>query len=144
MPNKCHITLETPVKDFTVVWKWGSSEILCHHQIVVCVCLCLVTPLCSTLWPHGLQPARLLCPWGFSRQEYWGGCPPPGDLPNPETEPRSPTLQVDSLPSELPGKCKNPEGIAYPFSRGFSQPRKWTSVSIFAGGFFISWATREA
>ena len=28
---------------------------------------------------------RLLCPWGFSRQEYWSGlpCPPPGDLPNP-------------------------------------------------------------
>ena len=35
------------------------------------------------LLPHGLQPARLLCPWGFSRQEYWIGlpCPPPGDLP---------------------------------------------------------------
>ena len=21
--------------------------------------------LCPTLWPHGLQPARLLCPWDF-------------------------------------------------------------------------------
>ena len=30
--------------------------------------------------------------------------PPPGDLPNPGTEPGSSTLQVDSLPSELPGK----------------------------------------
>jgi len=41
-----------------------------------------------------------------SRQEYWSGlpCPPPGDLPNPETESRSPALQVDSLPSEPPGK----------------------------------------
>ena len=29
---------------------------------------------------------------GFSRQEYWSGllCPPPGDLPNPGTEPTSP------------------------------------------------------
>ena len=28
---------------------------------------------------------------GFSRQEYWSGlsCPPPGDLPNPGTEPES-------------------------------------------------------
>ena len=26
-----------------------------------------------------------------------------GDLPNPGIEPRSPTLQVDSLPSEPPG-----------------------------------------
>ena len=43
---------------------------------------------------------------GFSRQEYWSGfpCPPPGDLPDPEIEPRSPTLQVDSLPSEPPGE----------------------------------------
>ena len=34
--------------------------------------------------PYGLQPARLLCPWGF-RQEYWGGLPfpSPGDLANP-------------------------------------------------------------
>ena len=48
------------------------------------------------LWPHGLQPTRLLCPWGFSRQEYWSGLPclPPGDLPNPEIEPRSPPLCV--------------------------------------------------
>ena len=44
----------------------------------------------------------LLCPWGFSRQEYWSGlpCPPPGDLPNLGIEPRSPMLQADSLPSE--------------------------------------------
>ena len=27
----------------------------------------------NSLRPHGLQPARLLCPWGFSRQEYWSG-----------------------------------------------------------------------
>ena len=28
---------------------------------------------------------------GFSRQKYWSGfpCPPPRDLPNPETEPAS-------------------------------------------------------
>ena len=33
----------------------------------------------NSLWPHGLQPTRLLCPWGFSRQQYWSGlpCPPP-------------------------------------------------------------------
>ena len=42
---------------------------------------------------------------GFSRQEYWSGLPfpPPGDLPNPGIEPRSPALQVDSLPAEPPG-----------------------------------------
>ena len=61
------------------------------------------------LRPHGMQPASLLGPWRFSRQEYWSGlpCPPPGDLPNPGIQPRSPALQVDSLPSEPPGKSKN-------------------------------------
>ena len=60
----------------------------------------------DSLRPHGLQLARLLCPWGFSRQEYWSGlpCPPPGDLPNPGIEPRSPALRADALPSEPPGK----------------------------------------
>ena len=45
----------------------------------------------DSLWSHGLWPARLLCPWGFSRQEYWSGlpCPPPRNLPNPRTEPTS-------------------------------------------------------
>ena len=68
---------------------------------------CSVTSVMSnSLRPHGLQPARLLCPWGFSRQEYWSGlpCPPPGDLPNPGIEPRFPALQADCLPSERPGK----------------------------------------
>ena len=43
---------------------------------------------------------------GFSRQEDWSGlpCPPAGDLPDPGTEPRSPALQADSLPTEPPGK----------------------------------------
>ena len=58
------------------------------------------------LQPYGLQPTRLHCPWGFSRQEYYSGlpCPPPGDLPNPGTEPRSPSFQADSLATEPPGK----------------------------------------
>ena len=44
----------------------------------------------------------------FSRQEYWSGFPfpSPGDLPDPGIEPRSPTLQVDALLSNLPGKPK--------------------------------------
>ena len=36
------------------------------------------------------------------------------------------------------------EWVAVPFFRGSSQPRNWTQVSHIAGGFFTSWATREA
>ena len=99
----------------------------------------------NSLRLYGLQPARLLCPWGFSRQEYWSGvpCPPPRDLPNPGNKPRSPTLQVDSSPTEPPGKPKNTGvGVAYPFSRGSSQPRNQTGISCIAGGFFTSWVIR--
>ena len=65
-----------------------------------------LTQLCSTLCNpmdysppgssvHGILQARIL-EWvaiAFSR-----------DLPNPGFEPRSPALQADSLPTELPGK----------------------------------------
>ena len=49
----------------------------------------------------------------FSRQEYWNGqpFPSPGDLPNPGIEPRSPTLQADSLPAEPQEK---PYGLRFP------------------------------
>ena len=62
--------------------------------------------MADSLRTHRLEPARLLCPWGFSRQECWNGlpCPPPGDLPNPGIGPRSPALQADSLPAELAGR----------------------------------------
>ena len=42
----------------------------------------------------------------FSKQEYQSGLPvpSPGDLPKSGIEPRSPTLQADSLPSEPLGK----------------------------------------
>ena len=45
----------------------------------------------------------------FSRPKYWSGLsfPSPGDLHTPGIKPRSPALQVDSLPAEPQGKPKN-------------------------------------
>ena len=85
---------------------------------------------------------------GFSRQEYWGGLPfpSPGDLPDPGIEPRSPTLQADSLLSEPPGKpliftsevkslspvrlFVTPWTVAYqaPPSMGFSRQECWSGL----------------
>ena len=44
--------------------------------------------LFATLWTVALHVPLSM---GFSRQEYWSGlpCPPPGDLPDPGTEPVS-------------------------------------------------------
>ena len=36
------------------------------------------------------------------------------------------------------------ELVAFPFSRGSSQPRDWIQVSCIAGRVFTNWATREA
>ena len=54
----------------------------------------------ETPWTVACQAPLFM---GFSRQEYWIGLPfpSPGDLPDPGIEPRSPALQVDSLPTEL-------------------------------------------
>ena len=54
--------------------------------------------------PWAVARQALLC-MGLTRRQYWSGLPfpSPGDLPNPGTEPRSPALQADSLPTESPG-----------------------------------------
>ena len=39
--------------------------------------------------------------------------PSPGDLPDPRIEPVSPSLQADSLPTELPGKPKHQCKFSY-------------------------------
>ena len=49
---------------------------------------------------HGILQARIL---------EWVVFPSPGDLPNPGTEPRYPSLQADSLLAEPQGKPKNTE-----------------------------------
>ena len=63
----------------------------------------------DSLQTYGLQSIRFLCPLGYFRQESWSEspCPSPGDLPSSRNKPRSPTLQVDSLPIEPPGNPKN-------------------------------------
>ena len=40
-------------------------------------------------------------------------------------------------------QARIPEWVAFPFSRGSSQPRDRIQVSYITGGFFTSWATRE-
>ena len=66
----------------------------------------LVTKSCPTLATPWTVACQSPLSMGFSRKECQSGlpCPPPGDLPNPETECRSLALQADSLPSEPPGK----------------------------------------
>ena len=64
---------------------------------------------------YGILQARIL---------EWVAIPSPGDLPNPGREPRSPALQADPLPAELPGKSKNRRDVLIssflqPFTSGW-------------------------
>ena len=46
-----------------------------YSQLKMCCAVLSHSVMSDSLRAHGLQPARLLCPWGFSRQECWSGVP---------------------------------------------------------------------
>ena len=54
----------------------------------------------DSLRPHGLKPARLLCPWDSPGKKTRVVAIPfsRGSSPPPVIEPGSPALQADSLP----------------------------------------------
>ena len=81
-------TKEIPRYTNIYIWKW---KLFSHVQL-------FVIP-----WTVPYQAPLSM---EFSRPEYWSGYlfPSSGDFPNPGTKPRFPSLQVDSLPSELPVK----------------------------------------
>ena len=83
---------------------------------------------------------------GFSRWEYWSGCPClfQGIFPTQRLNPRLLhhrhilyCLRHQDSPRIL-------EWVAYPFSRGTCWPRNQTGVSWIVGRFFTSWVTQEA
>ena len=76
---------------------------ICSTSLII-ACLLSCVQLFVTPWTAAHHASLSM---GLSRQEYWSGWPlcPPGDLPNPGTEPSSPAscaLQ-NSLPAESSG-----------------------------------------
>ena len=97
-----------------------------HSNMCVCVLSCsVVSWLFATPWTVAYQAALSVGILQAGILECVA-CPPPGNLPNPGVKPRSPTLQVDSLPSETPGKLRDVETLA---SRVWSLD--WNSVLSF-------------
>ena len=78
----------------------------CHHTAP---CLSKPSEVKATQSCPTLCNPRDYTVRGILQPEHWNGqsSPSPGDLPNPGIEPRSATLQVDSLPAEPPGKPDN-------------------------------------
>ena len=69
---------------------------------------------CPTLKSLSHVPPLTIQSMELFRPEYWDGQPLPssGDLPNSGIEPRSPALQVYSLPAEPPGKPQSMGDVA--------------------------------
>ena len=99
-------------------------------RVTLCLCLdkllkCFVPVCMLSRFSHILffailctVPCQTPLSMEFSRQEYWSGlpCPPPGDLPDPGTEPAAPSLQANSLLLQ----SKVPEVLYFVlFYRGF-------------------------
>ena len=125
--------------------------------------------LFATPWSVALQAPLSM---GFASQEYWSGVPfaTPGAPPNQVScigrqilyhwatrEGLIDHCELEST-SEVKWKLLSPvqlfvtpwtlesrplEWVAFPFSRGSSQPRDLTQVSHIAGRFFTNWAIRK-
>ena len=58
------------------------ANILCHcpclfllgSNYTVCVCMGVTLVMANSLQPHGLEPARPLCPWDFPSENTGVGC----------------------------------------------------------------------
>ena len=84
--------------------KYLGVELLIHR---ICISSALVVMPWKWKSKSLISVWLFVTPWTilsmeFSRPEYWSGY-----LPNPGIKPRSPTLQVDSLPTESQGKPVN-------------------------------------
>ena len=126
--------------------KFSLGSIILVHQS----CSRLKSESCSLLsdflWPHGPQPTRLLCPCNCPGQNMEVGSFSfiQGIFSKQGSNPD--LLQCRQILYRLShqGSPRVLERVAYRFFRGSSWPRNQPGVSCIWGGFFTSWATREA
>ena len=86
-----------------LIRRW-SFDSWTRHWGVLCLsffidkipCMLSRSVMSNSLGPFRLLAHQASLSMGFSRQEYWSGLPfpPPGDLPDPGTEPVSPACPV--------------------------------------------------
>ena len=115
------------------VWVKLNISLLSSRKtfVVIFIWIMLITNLWK--WKSLSHVLLFMTPWtiqDFSRPEYWNGlpCPPLGDLPNPGSKPGLPQCRRILYHLRHQGNLRILEWVAYPFSRGSSQPRNWTGV----------------
>ena len=132
-------------------WKWGSKEIgktgSCKPaRVSRNVQVVQVKWVSCSVVSHSLQPHGLHSPWSFPGQNTGVGNHSlfQGIFPTQGSNSGLPHCRWILYQLSQWGSPRILEWVAYPFSRGFSQPRSGTGVSCIAGGFFTNWAMREA
>ena len=108
----------------------------------MCICAQSCLTLCNSM--DCSLPGSLSME--FFKQEYWStlAFPSPEDLPNPAVKPRSPTLQVDSLPSDPPGKPENTRVDSLSSLQGIFPTQELNQGLLQCKRILHSLATREA
>ena len=99
----------------------AAGEKVRPQQDITCV-PAVTSVVSDSLWPHGLQPARLLCPWDSPGKNTGVGCHAllQGILPNPGIEPKSPAspaLQEDFSRAEPWGSPREVLGSYFVLER---------------------------
>ena len=101
---------------------------------------CVVLGLAAQLCPILCDPMDYCSPPGSSvhgaspGKNIWSGlpCPPPGNSPTQGSNPGLPNCRQILYHLSHQGSPRIREWVAYPFSRGYSQPRNQTSISCIA------------
>ena len=97
---------------------------------------------------NSLQPRGLYSPWNSPGQriptEVDSLSVLQGIFPTQGSNPGLPNYRQILYQLSHQGSPRLLLWVAYPFSRGFSQPRNRTGVSCISGRFFTNWAIREA
>ena len=80
-----YLMLVAPMYIYNLNLSWEFKKCLCkcltHHLHLdfrstcsKCLHECSVAQSCPILWPYGLQPSKLLCPWNFPGKNTGTGC----------------------------------------------------------------------
>ena len=123
------MSYKTALLDHFDMEKSHQKWLLNFHPLGISNLCVSCSVMSDSLWPHGLpEELQATLSMELSRQDYWNGLPfpSPRDLLDARIKLRSCALQVDSLPSEPPGKLQNK--LAGPQNRdGCGQEtRRWS------------------
>ena len=105
-------------------------------SLLMCVVLCLVAQLCLLLcdpMDYCILPGSSVHGDSLGKN-IWSGlpCPPPGNSPTQGLNPGLPHCRQILYHLSHQESPRILEWVAYPFSRGYSQPRNQTGVSCIA------------